>query len=212
MIKTFFFVCIFSFCTTNGQNLKKIPLTNAEKKKRVLSKYTFDGRGEYVQIVLLLYGDGIFQYSMSSFNREALSSGKWKFEKGMLILNSDIKRDNLPVKISYSLDTTSRINGCKFNSIKNLSGEEVSDAFVLINNDTTRCLPSYSSCYGNYFRIDSIKVLLESGISSGWFKLKSITNLEQVDINIEMNILPSMYYVIDNRKYKMINNRLIKQK
>lgn len=211
MIKTTFFIFfLLSFSVISGQDLKKISLTKTEKKEGVLSKYIFEESGAYGQIILLLYGDGYFKYSIFSFNRQSLSFGKWKFEKGILLLNSGIKKENLPISISYSEDTSNRINGCRFNIIKNLSGKEVVDAFVLINNDTTRCLPSYSSCYGNYSSTDSIKVLLENGISSKWIKLKSNRVQQQIDISIDMDIMPSMYYVIDNRKYKMINNRLIK--
>lgn len=211
MIKAFIYtILIFSFSKVYGQDLKKVMLSKDEKKNSVVYKYSYSEKVAYGIIVLLLYANGTFNYSINSFNRNVISFGKWKLEKNLLILNSTISKNNLPIKIDYSSDTTSRTNNCKFNIIKNAEGKEVSDAFVLINNDTTRCLPSYASCIGNYKTIDSIKILIENGITSKWIKLKSDINNLQIDITIEMNLLPSKYYVIENWKYKMNGNRLVR--
>lgn len=202
-------ILILSFLNLDGQDLKRMSLSKAEKKKSILAKYLYSEKGSYGFIILVLYTNGSFEYSVDSFNQDVKSFGKWKIEHGILVLNSTIAKDNLPIRIAYSSDTSNRINECKFNIIKNSVGIEVSDAFVLINNDTTRCLPSYASCYGRYTTIDSIKILTENGISSKWFKLTTDLAQSQIDITIEMNMLPSMYYVIENRKYKMVGNRLV---
>ncbi|HAO09494.1 MAG TPA: hypothetical protein DCQ50_21480 [Chryseobacterium sp.] len=200
---------IFSFCKLNGQDLKRVPLSKAEKKKNILAKYLYSEKGSYGVIILVLYTNGSFEYSMYSFRQDVISFGKWKIKQGILVLNSTITKDNLPIRIDYSSDTTNRINQCKFNIIKNSAGIEVSDAFVLINNDTTRCLPSYASCYGRYTTIDSVKILIENGITSKWVKLKTDLGQSQINITIDMNMLPSKYYVIENGKYKMVGDRLV---
>ena len=205
IIVTSIFVIVTNYVAS--QTLLMSPLSNDEKKRGVVNKYRYVEKGSYGIITLLMFKNGNFEYEMKSFNRDRVSKGKWKRAKDLIILQSNFKTSKVPVNIAYSSDKSMRINGCKFNAVKNLKGEEITDAMIKINNDTIQCLPSYGSCYGNYTSIDSIKITFENGMSSEWIKI-SYCETKQIVITVEMDFLPAVYFPFDKLKYKVGKNFL----
>lgn len=177
-------------------------LTAKNKKERVRSVYNYvsppHGRGE-----LLLYQNGTFYYrhSVAMQNEDVFSRGTW-FKKGdTLVLDNAIKIGQIPIQLSYSMDSSQLLDGFRVGVVKNLKGEEMPDGLVAINRDSNICLPSYGGmCREEYKSIDSIKVVFENGLSSGWLKIADRPFVLVTPI-VQTNFLLSNYLVYDQKKF-----------
>jgi hypothetical protein len=199
------FILIF-FCyfllnfQVKAQDLVMRKLTDEDKKNKVHKAYEYNATDHYAVIKLCLYQDGTFYYTLNTFNQAVFSKGKWVQKDDTLILANGIKKGHVPIKLSYSNDSSALINGFKVAIVKNLKGEEMPDGLVAINNDSNICLPSYGGmCRSDYTSIDSIKIVFENGLTSEWLKIDN--RYKQIIPVVQTNFLISSYMVFDNEKY-----------
>lgn len=184
-------------------------LTAKNKKDRVLSVYEYvsppHGRGQ-----LLLYQNGTFYYrhSVAMQSEDVFSRGRW-FKKGdTLVLDNAIKNGQIPVKLSYSMDSSQLLDGFSVGVVKNVKGEEMPDGLVAINRDSNICLPSYGGmCREKYKSIDSIKVVFENGLTTGWLKIADRPFVLVTPV-VQTNFLLSNYMVYDQSKFRIDKSSL----
>jgi hypothetical protein len=101
-MKAFFItavVVLFSICG-NSQTLRKELLTKNDKKNGILLKFNYSSNNVYGSISLILKADGTFSYNINTCITHAISEGRWKMIKDLLILESTFQMDNIPVEIS----------------------------------------------------------------------------------------------------------------
>jgi hypothetical protein len=128
-----------------------------------------------------------------------------------LILNSDIQKNNLPIKVSYHSMDKSDKDVKKINFIKDLKGNPVDYAFVYINDDSTSCMDGDLLCTKEFKTIDSIKVRFENyGISSKWITVEPFDGVIQITIQTYKNL--RNYIVLNNRKYKIYKTKIVEVK
>jgi hypothetical protein len=195
-----FTVLVFAINSTYSQYLKKVNLSNEEKKEGAVEKYEYSSVGSYGYVGLLLYKNGTYIYKSFSFAQNLYSDGKWHRVKSVIFLNSKIEKDNIPVKLIYCNSDTLKDKETKIKMVANLRGETFPDAFVNINNDSINCVPSMDTCFGSFNTIDRIKIVFENGYSSKWIKVvekeyKRLQPIVQVDFNL------SSYVTFKKKKY-----------
>lgn len=199
---TFSFFLWFVCIQLEAQDFTLGRLTAKDKKDHVLSAYAYvsppHGRGQ-----LLLYQNGTFYYSHSVAmqSEDVFSQGTW-FKKGdTLVLDNAIKNGHVPIQLSYSMDSSQLLDGFRVGVVKNLKGDEMTDGLIAINREANLCVPTYGGlCAEEYKTIDSIKVVFENGLSSGWLKIENrpfvlVTPIVQTTFPI------TFYMVFDQRKY-----------
>lgn len=189
-----------------GQNLKKVKLSKADIQSGVKWRYEFNETHSFFNKTLWLFKDGRYKFSESSFARDLKSTGIWTLYKNILMLNSDIKKDNVPISISYTYDTIGIVNRFRFGVVKNRNGEYLTDAFVNINSSSVKCLPLAGGCIGSYNTIDSVRLLFENGFTSQWIKIEQ--NDKYVLIKAEIDFKISDYQSFDNFKYQLNSRQL----
>ena len=197
---------VFTNSLLFAQELMKSKCKEEDKKNNTLSSYEYNATDHYMVIKLLLYRDSTFQFTLSSFNRDLFSEGKWTEKDSTLILRSYLSRENIPVNILYS-DSLNRINNFKIGVIKNLKGEEMPDALALINNKSIKCIPSYGICNNDFESIDSIKIYFESGPSSKWLQIEK-SKYSQIIPIVQVNFLISNYMFFEGRKFRILKSSL----
>lgn len=200
------FYLTLNLYTTQAQELKKHKLDREDVKKGVWAYYEYREKDSYGYVGLQLFKNGAYQYKVETAGYSSFSKGKWIMKNKVLLLTSDIKKNDLPVKLNYLID--SPVNASfKISIVKNLKDELLTDAFVYINNDSLQCLPLTETCLGTYDKIDRIKVVFENGMRSKWIKVehkvyKQLQPVLQLDFNI------SSYEAIDSEKYKVLKSSI----
>lgn len=203
VVLTFLFL-LLSFAVS-GQDLIEVTATKSDVMKGVKLKYEYDAKDRYLHMQLLLFKNGRYQYEFSTFNRNLFSNGKWIISEKVLMLNSDISKDDVPAYIVYSNDT---VNGFRIDVVRNQKGTLLTDAFVNVNADSIRCLPMAASCIGSYQSIDSVRLLFENGFKSKWMKV-SDNSSRHIIITVKTDFRISSYTAFDNFKCRIIG-RIIK--
>ena len=195
-----------------GQDLKLIPLTTQEVKEKVQYHYQYEYQDGHVGTIdLLLLKNGTFKYFLASNVYYTFSTGRWKRSKDIITLNSDIQKNELPIKIIYRSKDSSDFDIKKISFIKDLKGNVISYAFVYINNDSTSCMDGDILCIGSYKSIDSIRVGFENyGISSKWIQVNPFDGIIQIIIQTHRNL--RNYIVFNNVKYRIYKSNLKKLK
>ena len=206
-MKTIKFILIFSCYFLLGlqvkaQDLVMRKLTAKDKINKVHSAYEYNATDHYTVIKLCLYENGTFYYTLKGFNQDIFSKGKWVQKGNTLVLTNSIRNGDIPIKLSYSKDSSVLINGFKVGIVKNLKGEEMPDGLVAINSDSVKCAPSYGICDYGYSSIDSIKVIFENGLSSEWIKVSNKDYVQIIPV-VQTNFLISSYMPFDSRKYQI---------
>jgi hypothetical protein len=208
-LKLFLLALLHLICaiSTVAQDLKKIKLNKADVLNDVKYKYEYNSTDSYYHIQLLLFRNGIYKYVLDHFAQTLFSEGKWEIKSRTLLLNSNISKHAVPASISYCSDTGRIVNGFKFAIVTNRKGQLMTDAFVIINVDTVKCLPLAGACVGTYNTIDSVRLLFENGLSSKWMKVKNAPD-KNICITAEVDHPLSQYTAFDEFRCRMINDSL----
>jgi hypothetical protein len=195
-------------CTAIGQDLKKVKLTREERDKGIIEKYKAHSAAYHPQgFLLLLYANKTYRYEEAGmFQNNFFNTGIWTRTKTQLILQDHINKDNIPIKLEY-LSKAGTANPFVFQIVKNLKGEELTDGFVFINNDSTSCLPMMGTCLKEYAKIDSIKFVFENGYRTKWMKLAH-NNYAQILPVLQTNIKMYDYGSLRYSKYKIVRSSL----
>ncbi len=175
-IPTLIFLFILSVIITDAQIIiKKIPLTKDDKSKGILLKYAYLPKGVYhVGTTLALYKSGRYEYNERDGGQGFYSFGKWKINHKILTLNSDLQQNEVPIKIHYVIDSNVEAKTKIGEVYDKKRNNIIYEAHVLVNNDSTSCIPSLLTCKGSYTKIDSVRILFGDRMSSKWTKAENI--------------------------------------
>jgi hypothetical protein len=206
-MRVFFIVAIiifFSICG-NCQTLKKERVTKNDKMKGTFLKFNYSAKDSYDVVSLILKKDSTFSYSANTFATHEISEGKWKMSEGLLILGSTFQMNNIPAEISYG-ENGKFIDSFDIAVVENINHELLTDAFVMVNNDTIKCLPMIGMCNGLFEKIDSVKIVFENGMSSEWIPVKF--NERKIALTVLTDIPIRNYVVMNKRRFKIDGNYL----
>lgn len=200
-------IVLYSICG-NCQALKREHVTKKDKMNGVFLKFNYSAKDSYGVINLILKKDNTYSYSVNTFATHKISEGKWKMVKDLLVLESTFQMDNVPAEISYEKNAKF-VDSFDIAVVQNFKGELLMDAFVLINNDTIKCLPMIGKCNASFERIDSVKVVFENGMSSKWITVKS--DERKIGLTVLTDASIGNYLVMNKRKFKLNGNYLRQQ-
>jgi len=178
----FFLLLIYAINGT-GQDLKEMRLNKTDIQNGI--KYKYEYNETYYHIQLLLYKNGLYKYVLRGCIRALFSEGKWAIKDGILLLNSSISKNAVPVSVSYS-DTGRIVNGSNIVIVANRKGRLRTDVLVNINVDSVKCLPFGGGCVGTYSTIDSLRLLFDNEFSSKWMKVKDVPD-KNIYITVEVD-------------------------
>jgi hypothetical protein len=191
-----------------GQTLESEKLNDIDVKNGVAKKYNWQKAHAEGAIQLILFKNNRFKFTVVNQIGIKHGEGNWRVMKDTITLNTDIKKNDVPIKIVCNNDTAGRVDNFNISIPRNLNGVESFDCMVRINNDSVTCLPSYGQCDGRYASIDSIKAVFDNGMSSRWIPIIN-KNGSQMHIIIQTDFPILTYYVLDNKKYKISSNYLL---
>ncbi|SIO55569.1 hypothetical protein [Chitinophaga niabensis] len=203
-------ILILNYLFLSGQSLKRKSLTKADKEHTVRWRYEYRSKEGFFGESLLLFKSGRYKYEAGGCLQGFFSEGRWAVVGNEMILNSDVKKNDVPVSVSYTNDTSDIVNAFKFGIVRNRKGDLMTDAFVIINNDSVKCLPMAGGCVGTYNRIDSVRLQFENGFTSRWMGIAN--NDKHVLIRAEVDIKIEGYKSFDNVKYRLHGKLLIPDK
>lgn len=192
----------------NCQVLNKEMLTAVDKRNGMVLKFGYSAADSYGVIGLMLKKDSTYFYSLNTAGIYDVSEGKWSMYKDVLTLESTLQMDNIPAKISYDEGGTFA-DSFNVAIVKNIKNELLTDAFVLINNDSVKCLPMTGDCIGSFERIERVKILFENGMSSKWMTVKE--GAKKIQLTVLTDTFIGNYHVMHHQKFKVSGDSLIYQ-
>lgn len=194
----------------SGQSLKRKGLTKIDKENNIRWRYEYRSEEGFWGKSLLLFKNGRYKYTSGGCLQSFFSEGRWAVIDKVMVLNSDVKENDVPVSVSYTNDTSDIVNAFKFGIVRNRKGDLMTDAFVNINADSVKCLPIAGGCGGTYNRIDSVRLIFENGFTSRWMGIEN--NDKYVLIKAEVDNKIEGYKSFDNFKYRLHGKLLIPDK
>lgn len=197
-------VCLIS-SSIHSQNLKRVKVSDSEKREGIVKKYSHVGKYEG-SINLLLYSNKKYYYTINSTNYHAFSQGQWNIKNTDIYLSSDITDTAVPVVIKYLTEDTINIKSPFFIPV-NLKGDKFPDARIYVNNDTTYCFPFFDTCIGNYTMIDKVKIDFGDGFKSKWIKL-NFEESKKIQFIAQTKFVLSSYLSFKKRRYKIVRSEL----
>ena len=192
----------------DGQSLKSQKINEEDIKSNIEKKYSWQDIHDEGAINLILYKNHRFKFLINGLSGTKRGVGVWRVKNDIVILNTDMKMNSVPVEVVRNSDTKGNVDGFNISIPKDIKGNDLFDCMVRVNNDSTTCLPSYGKCDGHYTFIDSVKVVFGNGMSSQWVSVMG-SQRAQIHITIQTDYPISSYYVLDNKKYKIFNDRLV---
>ena len=209
-MKIFFIITLITSLTLNGrcQTLKMELVTRSEEREGIFRKFSYSADDSYGIINLVLMKDSTFIYRTKTFNTHGTSTGKWTFQQDIIILTSTLQKDNIPVTLSAE-------NGRKFVDssviavVENEKKELITDAFVLVNEDSIKCLPATALCNGEFKKIYRVKVLFENGMSSQWLSVPD--DQSRIALTVLTDIDITNYIIMTDQRFCMKGKYLSQQ-
>jgi hypothetical protein len=183
------------FRETEGQVFNIVSLTTAEKQDKSLMYHYSAKFDNFSGADIYLYSNGRFIYHDYTDLAKGISTGLWTNNGNLLSLRSELRQNTLPVKVNYLMKAPSDIKSKKFAIIKDLSGREYTHAAIHINDDSVSCFWGDMQCFGTYSAIDSVKVEINSDITSDWIKVDSTK--EFIELILQTDIDFDRYFPID---------------
>lgn len=116
--------------------------------------------------------------------------------------------DNIPAEISYG-ENRKFVNSFDIAVVENINHEPLTDVFVLVNNDTIKCLPMIGMCNCVFEKIDRVKIIFENGMSSEWIPVKF--NEGKIALTVLTDVSIRNYVVMNKRRFKLDGNYLRQQ-
>ena len=198
-------ILLFAF-KGNAQALVKKSLSSKDRKDGVSEKFSYADKSAHGEINLLLKRYNTYSYSVNSGLFQQISEGTWRKIKGGIELESAIQKHDVPIEISDG-KIGRFVDDFNIAIVRNINGELVTSAFVLVNNDTVKCLPMIGQCNCYFKTIDSIKIQLENGMTSKWMPVRK--DQKKVVITILTAISIEKYLVMPNQRYRLSGSHLI---
>jgi len=192
----------------DAQKLKKTVLTKVDSANGMIAKYELGNRYDGYES-LYLFRDRKYKYDIVSTGGEAFSSGSWERKGTDIILNSTIRKENVPVKLELldSEDSLKRIYKTKIQIPINLKGQLLSDSKIFINDTSTYVFPFFDTTVGRYDKISRIKVDFGSGFKSDWISVPA-REFKQVIVVAQVDFLFPTYIAFRNKRFKFSNGYL----
>ncbi|MBV8252260.1 MAG: hypothetical protein JO154_06590 [Chitinophaga sp.] len=187
-----------------GQSLKKVRLNEEDRKSGVYLKFIYSE--DYGFISLVFKKDSTYAYYQRGCATYSRSEGRWRKVNGVFVLESTFKEDNVPVELLDSVNGK-YVDSCDIAIMYDAKQKVLTEAYVLINNDSTVCLPDLGGCNRPYGTINRVKVKFYNGISSMWVPIKPGTRKVHLRVLAEMPLWD--YMVMDRWTFK-IKRRLFK--
>ncbi len=206
-MRAFFIVAIIIFFSIYGncQTLKKELITKNDRMKGIFLKFNRSAKDSYGVVSLILKKDSTFSYSANTFTTHEISEGKWNMSECLLTLESTFQMNNIPAEISYG-EIRKFVDSFDIAVVENIKRELLTDAFVVVNSDTIKCLPMIGMCNGLFEKIDSVKVVFENGMSSEWIPVKF--NERKIALTVLTDVPIRNYVVMNKRRFKLDGNYL----
>lgn len=208
------FICftLFSFLgilRTSAQELRKVSLINAEKEAHEIAKYEFVNKYDGYE-VLCLFKNNTYTYRIAMTGQTEFSNGIWEKEDSEIVLNSAIKKEDVPVELKFfnSFDSSKRVYKTKVQIPINLNGQLLSDSKVFINDDSTYAFPFFDTLVGSYDKIKKIKVEFGDGFKTDWISIPA-GDFKQLLIVAQIDFLFSSYVAFRNKRFKNLERGLI---
>jgi hypothetical protein len=189
---------VFSFKICYSQELKKMQLTQKERKGKIVEKYMYSGAEE--SIVLLLCRNGVYSYNaFTNVIGKQFSEGTWRRTGNILELNSTYGANRLPVNMSYiqKIDSPSKMG---VQNVLNSEGGVIENAIIAINNDSIKCSTIMDTCTGNFKKIERIRVFLSDECYSKWIEIDR-EDFKALNIVIPSTVDLDKYLAFNKRKY-----------
>ncbi len=70
--------------------------------------------------------------------------------------------------------------------MKDLAGREYPSSAILINNDSIQCFGGDFECFGEFKTIDSVKVAVNSEISTDWIKIQATSKIIEIELQTDI--------------------------
>ena len=207
-MKILFITTIIALCSIHGncQTLEKKLLTKDDSNKRVLSKFSYSASDSYGVINLILMKDSTFLYSVNTNLHHEISEGKWTMSENILKLESTFQTDNVPVEIRCE-NNRQFVDSANIAIVENVRHELLTDAFVLVNEDSIKYLPMIAKCSGSFEKINRVKVVFENGMSSKWIAVKEGERRIAITVLTDISI---RNYIVINERFRLDGNYLRK--
>lgn len=164
--------------------------------------------------VITLFQNKSFHYKASGTSFEKFSVGKWHISKDTLILENRIDAENIPIAIKYMKDSYKDTTGLlrSFNKgpflmSRNSKGQLFQDADIEINNDSVHYSPFLDTTFGNYKKIDSIRINFGKPFFTKWVKVKKIPGYKILAI-AQIDFLLDNYDDTKERRYQIDNSTI----
>lgn len=196
-----FVPAILTICSmqVNGQTLKRVSSSKAERVKGTFMKFEYYPKDDFAGCELILKKDGTYSYGQHACVSSSKSEGRWTIHQQVLTLESTLQQDNIPVLLSNEGGVF--VDSSKIAIVRNNRNELLTDAFVLVNSDTVKCLPYAGMCVGSFEKINRVKVLFENGMSSKWIPVEA--GRDRVSLIVLTDEQIAVYMVMHNRRFKM---------
>ena len=206
-MKVLFIVAVINFFSICGncQTLKKERITKNNRMKGISLKFNYSAKDSYGFVSLILKKDSTFSYSANTIGTHQISEGTWKLSEGILILASTFQLNNVPAEIGNG-ENRKFVDSCDIAVIENIKHELLTDAFVVVNNDTIKCLPMIGMCKGGYKKLDSVKIVFENGMSSEWIPIKF--KERKIALTVLTDVPIRNYVVMNKLRFKLDGNYL----
>jgi len=154
-MKTKLFLVFASLLATRtfivAQSLIKLTLTKHDSTVQVVAKYEYLNRFDGFERIYLFKNKTFkYDYEWTSIGNR-FSNGTWEIRgDSVLILNSVINKDSIPVKIKFldSIKSGQHYNTC-FQIPVDLKGELLPDSRIFINDSLTYAFPYFDTVVAN---------------------------------------------------------------
>lgn len=196
----FVILLFLNYKTGLSQDFSVIALTADDSAQGIFRKYQHEENALHGLVQLTLKFNRTYLYTLNFMGWNEISEGRWKIAGNTLTLTSSIQKDDIPIKVSY--DTSGDfVDSFNIAVVKNLNNEPITEAFVVVNNDSTKCLPLAGGCSQEFDRLKRVKVLFENGLSSQWVHVRKGKRKVQVTV---LTALPMANYLpMLNKTFKI---------
>jgi len=168
-------------------------------KDSVFASYQYRSPDGLAGTFIKLKYDKSFSYFTGTDIQQSFSSGKWEIIKDTLILNSFIKKDDIPIAMREM--RVAPKDSLVVDWVKDLNGDIVKDATVFFNGDSVlSCMPVFDECKVKAGSVKKIKLAFSNNCTTKWYGLKDIaSNRIEPILNIDFPL--NKYVFLTNRKY-----------
>jgi hypothetical protein len=205
IMKSIIILIIVNLCIQNpafAQYYKLEPLKDSDRKKSI--QFHYASRSKYAGVELYLFKNGTFRFENYTCLASYYSTGTWTLRNEVITFRSDIRKDDLPVKLVYRQRDSSDKGIKRLADPRDLNGNELR-AGIYINTELTACYWGDSYCFGKYEGIDSIQIGIND-FRSKWMKVKEGDEIVQAIVQTAEQFGS---YVAYDAKFRRSKNKLI---